>query len=173
MNVMPKLLTPLALAAGLLATSATAFAHPGHAESAGRGRLGRAAGPMDLDRDGWVTRPEMRRAKADMVRFDLRRIDVDRDGWLSPRELRRAPANYRAYLTRDNDRDGRSSRFERRTARRARRNGVAVSVVQRRERQEAMNDFRRLDRNRDGRLNRNELGLRGNPGRRNGRRRGW
>lgn len=140
---LPRLLAPLALAAAVFGLAAPAEAHSGH-----RGRPGRLV-VQDLNRDGQVTAAEFHRYQDTEARARARRLDRDGDGWIERSELR--------GRSRDLDRDGDVSRAERRVGRRVRRGGVPVGQFVRAQTRDSGREFRRLDRNRDGRLFGREL----------------
>lgn len=108
--------------------------------------------PADRNRDGFVARRELLAKRRREALADARRIDLNRDGWLSPFELRRAGRFNAGYSPRDLDRDGRVSRPEARAVARGRRTGISVTRFIEAELAEAQRDFDRLDRNDDGRI---------------------
>lgn len=175
MSLKTKILTPVALSLGLGALSATAYAAPEFEADRWRERrkpkaerfVDRediyddrfdqrwhsrmpVAGPIDFNRDGFVTRDELWAHHRREARETVRRIDLDRDGWLSPFELRRDGRDGFGVRVKDLDRDGRVTLPEARAARRGFREGIPARRLFFVELQEARMAFARLDRNRDG-----------------------
>lgn len=148
-----RILVPLALILGATAVSTQAEARVRRPYKSMR-----PAGVMDQNRDGVVTRREMRRFHRAEAAATVRRLDHNRDGWLSRWELRSAPARYRSFKGFDLNRNGSVGRFERNAAQRARAGrGLPVSTIYDAEMREARRNFQRLDWNNDGVLTRREL----------------
>ena len=144
----------IGLGACLLAASAVAEAGPR------RGGF-HAAGPEDRNRDGVVTRAEMKRFHLRQARSAMLRLDRNRDGWITGDELRpRRP--------RDLNRDGVVTPVERRLSRQVVRRGLPVRKLRRIALRQAARRFDRLDVNLDGVLTRPELRWAGSPGARGG-----
>lgn len=155
--------TPLLLALpltmvglGLTLTSSSAEARP-------RGARGPAPGvqanvpfrQVDTNRNGVVTRRELKRFHRIEARATALRLDRNDDGFVSPREFDRQ--RNRGFARADFNRDGRVNRAERQLARELRRWGVPRRAFRGLAEAETNRTLRLWDLNGDGRIVRAEL----------------
>lgn len=144
---------PLALV-GLTVSAGTAEAGPRH-RGGDRVRSEVPFRHLDMNRDGVVTRRELKRFHRTEARATARRLDRNDDGFVSRREYRKA--RNRGFARADFNRDGFVTRAEERLARKAQRWGVPTRAFRELSRHQVEKSLRMWDRDGDGVIARNEM----------------